>query len=412
MSDNIKKILIIGAGIGQIHLVQLAKEMGLYVIVVSPKGYPAIDYADELFECDIYDYNRIVEFGKLSQVAAVVSDQNDLMVPTVAYVAEKLGLPGLSYEQALSYCDKNRFRSVCRMVGVPVPKSISINSISLDNPLQAPLPWIVKPADSQSSMGITKVECEKDYPKAIDYALGKSKHHKAIVEQFFTGEEFVCEGFVHNGKYYNIFLGDRRYFKGTLIPSQTLFPSLLDDATKGKIINCETKIAAQINPPFGIVHSEYLVNSDTHEFIIVESAIRGGGVYISSHLIPLATSIDANKLLLQCALGKDVEVQSLVQKKENKASAYVCFSLPEGVIVSVQGLEEVKTLSGVSFCDIRDLQVGQQIPKMIAKGQRKGPILICGKDRVELEQIIKKIQDTIKIEVKTKNGSILREIWN
>ena len=407
-----KKILIIGAGIGQIHLVQLAKEMGLYVIVVSPKGYPAIEYADELFECDIYDYDRIAEFGKIRQVDAVTSDQNDLMVPAVAYVAEKLGLPGLTYEQALSYCDKNRFRSVCRAVGVSVPDSVSVEDSSLDNALSASLPWIVKPADSQSSMGISKVEHIEDYPKAIEYALSKSKRRKAIVEQFFTGDEYVCEGFVYNGKYYNIFLGDRRYFKGTLIPSQTLFPSMLDDATKEEIIDCERKIAARIRPSFGIVHSEYLINHDTHEYIIVESAIRGGGVYISSHLIPLATGLDVNKLLLQCAFDEKVDVESFFKEKENKAAAYVCFTLPEGVVEGVRGLDEVAKLPGVSYCDIRDMQVGQHTFKMVAKGQRKGPILISGENRAELELVIKRIQQTLTVKVKTDEGNLLREIWD
>ena len=53
------KVLIIGAGIGQIYIVQTAKKMGLYVIVVSPKGYPAIEYADELFECDSEFFKNI-----------------------------------------------------------------------------------------------------------------------------------------------------------------------------------------------------------------------------------------------------------------------------------------------------------------------------------------------------------------
>ena len=106
------KLLIIGAGIGQINIVRLAKELGIYVAVVSPKGYPAIEFADELFECDIYDYDRIVDFARTNNFTAVISDQNDLMMPSVAYVAEKLGLPGNTYAQVNSYCDKNTFRSI------------------------------------------------------------------------------------------------------------------------------------------------------------------------------------------------------------------------------------------------------------------------------------------------------------
>ena len=139
------KVLIIGAGIGQIYLVQTAKKMGLYVIVVSPKGYPAIDYADELFECDIYDYDRIVEFAKNAHISAVFSDQNDLMMPTVAYVSEKLKLPGNSLEMVLSYCNKEKFRLICDEIGNPSPKHISVRNLSLPENFNVPFPWIVKP---------------------------------------------------------------------------------------------------------------------------------------------------------------------------------------------------------------------------------------------------------------------------
>lgn len=406
-----KKILVIGAGIGQIHLVQLAKEMGLYVIVVSPKGYPAIEFADELLECDIYDYDRIVEYGRINHIDAVTSDQNDLMVPTVAYVAERLGLPGLTYEQALSYCDKNRFRAICHAIDVPVPKSVLVKDCSLPKSFQMPLPWIVKPTDSQSSIGVSKIEYIEEYVSAVDDALCKSKHHKAILESFFEGDEFVCEGFVYQGKYYNIFLGDRRYFKGTLIPCQTLFPSQLDDRIQKNIIDCERKITAYIKPSFGIIHSEYIVNQITGDFIIVESAIRGGGVYISSHLIPLATGIDVNRLLLRCALGENVDMQAYFKNREKKASAYVCFTLPEGTVSKIEGIDIVRQMTGVALCDIRDLKVGQCTQRMAAKGQRKGPILIYGKDRKELESIIKQIQVNIQISIKNKDGVILNEIW-
>lgn len=396
-----KKLLVIGAGIGQINIVQLARNLGIYVIVVSPKGYPAIDFADELFECDIYDYDRIVEFGHRSHVDAVISDQNDLMVPTVAYVAEKLNLPGLSFQQAISYCDKNIFRSICRKIDVPVPESISVTDNRIVDDFNVSFPWIVKPVDSQSSIGISRIDNIGQYKDAVSNALNKSKNNKAIVEQFFYGDEVVCEGFVFQGKYYNIFFGDRRYFKNSLIPCQTLFPSELSFEYQEKIVNCEKKISQFIDAPFGIIHSEYLVNKTTGEFIIVESAIRGGGVYISSHLVPLSTGLDINTLLINCALGNVIEkeVEDFFSHKSMNASAYVCFSLPEGVVTEIHGLDDISYISGVQMSDIRDLQVGETIHEMKTKGMRKGPFILCGKNRNEIEHIINRLKEKLKIKV-------------
>ena len=407
------KLLIIGAGIGQINIVKLAKSMGVYVAVVSPKGYPAIELADELFECDIYDYDRIVDFARENGFTAVTSDQNDLMMPTVAYVAEKLGLPGNTYAQVNSYCNKNAFRSVCERAGVPVPANTEV----IDNSkpyFNVGLPWIVKPSDSQSSIGISKINTIEEYSAAVEYALSKSKHHKAILEQFFVGDEFVCEGFVYHGKYYNLFFGDRRYFQGTLIPSQTLFPSELDKSIQNKILECEKSITHEINPSFGIVHSEYLVNRENGKFCIVESAIRGGGVYISSHLVPLATGIDVNTLLLKCALGQDSPklVEETLSARKEGASAYVCFTLPEGTVKEINGLDKVVGIEGVTMCDIRNLSVGDKTEKMIAKGMRKGPIIIHAPNRQELEAIINKLKRTIDVKIVTHGDKIESAIWN
>lgn len=403
-----KVILIIGAGIGQVHIVKLSQQLGCHVIVVSPKGnYPAIDLADEFFDCDIYDRDKIVDYARDRNIDAVTSDQNDLMMPTVAYVAEALGLPGNTFEQVMSYCDKNMFRKICKDANVPVPANVEISNSDIPLSFNVPLPWIVKPSDSQSSIGISKINNIEEYQEAVKLAISKSKQHKAILEKFFTGTEYVCEGFIYYGKYYNIAFGDRMYFKDSLIPSQTIFPSTLSQSIKDRIVECESRIASTINTNFGIVHSEYLVNDETGDFCIVESAIRGGGVYISSHLIPLSTGFDINTLLLKCALGEKIDVENCFANPDTKVSAYMCFTLPGGIITEVQGIEEIAKIEGVKMFDIRDLGIGTKTEKMTVKGARKGPILIQAKDREELHEIEQRIKDTISIKV---NGHINNSI--
>lgn len=408
-----KKLLVIGAGIGQVHIVQLAKSMEVYTIVVSPNGnYPAIDIADEWYDCDIYDRDRIVAYARQREIDAVVSDQNDLMMPTVAYVAERLGLPGNSFDQVMTYCDKSRFRMMCESIGVPIPMYVSVEDDTLPV-FTAPLPWIIKPIDSQSNIGITKINNIDGYTAAVHNALSKSKLKKAIVEQFFVGKEYVCEGFVFEGKYYHLCFGERRYFDGQLIPSQTIFPAELDKEIQQKIISCESKITSYNKPCFGIIHSEYLVNHETGEFYIIESAIRGGGVYISSHLIPAATGIDVNLLLLQCVLGyasKSMIEEAFVNRKE-KAAAYVCFTLPVGVVSKITGVEKVSNMDGVIMCDVHNLSIGEKTEMMSAKGMRKGPILIEANNRMELEKIINNVKRSVDVSVIQPDDTIASIIW-
>ena len=49
------KIMILGAGIYQVPLIETAKKMGLYTIVVSiPGNYPGFALADKVYYCLLY----------------------------------------------------------------------------------------------------------------------------------------------------------------------------------------------------------------------------------------------------------------------------------------------------------------------------------------------------------------------
>ncbi|MBR3056973.1 MAG: ATP-grasp domain-containing protein [Clostridiales bacterium] len=410
-----QKLLVVGAGIGQMPLIHKAMAKGIHVTVVTVKGdYPAIEVADDCWFIDIYDRDAIVEKAREEGITAVISDQNDLMMPTVAYIAEKLGLPGNRFDQVMSYCDKNTYRDNCDKLGNPVPKHIAVFDENMDlGSIEFPLPWIVKPSDSQSSIGVKRVDDLESAKEAIRFALAKSKTHSAIVEEFFKGKEIVCEGFIVDGKYHLLSFADRKYFDrdDVLIPCQTLFPSNITKTLLDQVVSCEEKMADYIHPSFAIVHSEYLINEETDEIRVVESALRGGGVYISSHLIPLATGLDINELVLSLALGEDVDHEAFFASKQQKASGYVCFYLPEGTITKISGVEEVTALPYVKMVALVNIKVGLETEPMTFKGSRKGPLLVCGEDREDLEKKILQIQDMLKIEVTAPDGSIKGIIW-
>lgn len=410
-----KKLLIIGAGIGQVPLLQKAKARGIHVTVVSiPGNYPCFELADDIIYMDIYNRDGIVEEARKREITAVISDQNDLMIPTVAYVSEKLGLPGNKFDTVMTFCNKNRFRDMCDAAGVPCPKHKSVSKETIAAPIDMSFPLMVKPADSQSSIGVKKVRNEQELKEALDFAISKSPTGNAIVEEFFQGCEVVCEGFINEGKYYLLQFADRKYFDlpEVLIPSQTLFPSTLKKEFKDRIVECESKLAAYAKPSFAIVHSEYLINEATGEIRVVESALRGGGVYISSDLVPMATGIDINDVLLRKVLGEEVDVDKVFDQRKENASAYVCFYLNEGTIGFVKGVEEVKALPFVREAYINDLQVGQKTGLPTYKGARKGPILVYGSDLEDLERNILTVQNTLHAEVKEGNGTISGIHWS
>jgi hypothetical protein len=207
---------------------------------------------------------------------------------------------------------------------------------------------------------------------------------------------------------------DRKYFalNNMFIPSQTVFPSLVSQSILDKIEQCESKMAAYINPSFAIVHSEYLYNAETGEIRVVESALRGGGVYISSHLVPLYSGIDINDTLVDCILGNEVDMEKVMIKRNNKAAGYVCFYLPGGTVCKADGFDEVRQLDFVKMMCVNDIKVGMETPPLTHKGQRLGPILVTGKDRDDIEKNIQIMQNTLQILVEGKDGDRHCINWN
>ena len=233
------------------------------------------------------------------------------------------------------------------------------------------------------------------------------------MEEFFDGKELVAEGFIYKGKYYNLGFADRKYFKleNLFIPSQTVFPSTVSQNLLNAIGLCEQKMAAYVNPEFAIVHSEYLYNEESGEFRVVESALRGGGVYISSHLIPLYSGIDINEVLLDCIVGNPIDIEQVFSEISRKAAGYVCFYLPKGTITQVEGIDTLGKKDFVKMICLEDVRVGEVTQSLTHKGQRLGPIIVSGQDRDDIEKKIKEIQGILKVVVVDELGNEFGINW-
>ena len=412
---DMSKIMIIGAGAGQVPIIRAAKRRGLETVVVSPYGpYPGIDEADTLVPIDIYDKPAVLEAAKREKIDYVISDQSDFAVPTVAYVAENLGLVGNSIATAEIYSDKGCQRRFCQENGLMVPSAFTVSCE--DDLLRVPFgfPWVVKPVDSQGSRGVCRVDNHTEVIDAFRDAMRYTKKETVVVEEFFEGREVVCEGFVIDGVYHNVAFADREYFNipGKFIPSKTIFPSSISEDAKHNMIQQDALFARKANARFGIIHSEYLVN-EYGDFRLVETALRGGGVYISSHLIPMSTGLDLTELLLDYLLqGPDsVASQLAVQRKSVvRSAAYVCFYLESGTVSTVRGLDEIRKNPNVQIADVDKVVSGFCYQGLKHKGDRLGPFVVAGDTRDELMETVRDIQSKYVICMNSLDEDVV--VWN
>ena len=87
------------------------------------------------------------------------------------------------------------------------------------------------------------------------------------------------------------------------------------------------------------------------------------------------------------------------------------FNFADGVVESISGAEEIKALPFVRRAYIDDIKIGQKTEKMTYKGARKGPILVQGENREDLEQNIITVQNLLDIKVRKPDSQIAGIVW-
>lgn len=408
-----KKIMILGAGKNQIPLIKHAQKNGFFTIVISKGGdYPGFKISDKKIEIDVREKEKILEIAKQENITGILTDQTDISVPTVAYVAEMLGLPGIGYNCAMRFTNKYLMRQCSGKIGFHLLKYYQASSFDEVKSIidRVRFPLVIKPVDSQGSRGVSRVNHYDKLKNKFNDAKNKSANGFVILEEYFQGKEIVVEAFTVDFRVSNLIIGDSYDFiiPDIFIPKKRIFPTSLNRNLKREVLKLNGHLISSLKLKFGITHSEYLVNEDTGQICLVEIAARGGGVFISSDLVKLGCGIDVNDLLIKFATGEKIELNQ--QNIKEGASGYICFGLPEGTICSIKNRAKVKSLPGVHKAFLDDVQVGKRIVKMKDKTMRFGPILISGINRKAVNETIENVKKTLAVEVDTEEG-IKGIIW-
>lgn len=404
-------ILVLGAGALQVPLIQTIQARGYNPVVVSlHNDEPGMLMVKDKVVGDFCDEEFTLQIAKDWNVIAVVTDQTDLPVRTIAYVCDHLGLPSIGYKTACLFTDKFLMREKCKEIGVKTIAYSLVDSLEEAKKFFIDLHHsaILKPINNQGSKGVYKVssieELEEKYAEATRYARGQ----KILIEEFITGQELVIEALAFDGKVTNLVCGDTHYFevKDAFAAKDRIFPSMLDEEIVNKALNLNKKIVGGFGLSRGLTHGEYII--DGHDVYLIEIAARGGGVYISSDIIPLMTGFNTTSFIIDIATKSTVDTPFIEYKK--MCTCYIAFFLPEGVINEVKGVREIQSLPYVHHNNLDALYIGKHIGKNIDKTSRYFLIMEAS-DRSELEERIELVHKLLQVNVD--NGFKTKGIvWN
>lgn len=287
------KIAVLGANEPLIPFYRQAHELGYEIIGIAIEdGAVCQKYCDRFYSVSFADKDKVLRICQKENIDGILSFSLESALPTVAYVAQKLGLISNSEESIKLTQSKFAQRQALEATGIPVPKYYQIKSKEDLSLVDCHYPVIVKPVDSGGSQGICKVETPDGLVEAYRYAKDYSKSGHVIVEEFIDGREFSVEYISHAGKHYFLQITDKVTSGAPrFVEMEHHQPAEIPIDVWNRIkLMVEASLSA-LKVENSASHTEIKLNNKG-ELFIIETGARMGGDFISSDLVRLSTGYD------------------------------------------------------------------------------------------------------------------------
>lgn len=392
-----KRLMVIGGGEWQVPIVQTAKEMGIFVVNTNlyPDS-PAFHVADAGVVIDVLDKEKNLDCAREYGIDAVITDQSDIAVSTVAYVSEQLGLPGIGTNTSSLFTNKFKMRELCSKQGFPTPQYKLCQELSdaysfID---ECGLPIVVKPPANQSSRGVAKVSSIDQVSDAYKNALQYSHDGKVLLEEFLGGVELTVDGVQLNaGGHYCLATSFKTHYKhNEMVASQLWFSQDHCDINYDELHRQHNRLIKEMLLPFGLTHAEYKYYQG--KFYLIEVAARGGGTRLSSDIVPLMGGIDSNQLLIRMALGE--KITSICPVYKDRVAALDFFEFKPGHVKAITGAEKLMAIRKVVSMGL-NVEVGDVITPARDDRARHGYVIAYDANADALRNLLAEIHQTIQV---------------
>jgi biotin carboxylase len=391
----LKKILIISGGQWQVPIAKKAKKLGLIVICTNLyEDSPAFKYADYSYVANVLDKDENLKIAIKHSIDAVITDQSDIAVNTVAYINETLGLNGVDIDTAELFTNKFRMRQELKADDLHHPKYKLCKNIDevVEFYKNVNADIILKPLDNQSSRGIEFITNIDTINKSFENTMSYSKDNTILAEEFIGGIELTVEGFKYKDSMHKSFaVSKKSYFKNIVGVANSLqYQPTFDEFDINKIKKINNNIFDKLI--FGITHVEYKYFNN--KFYLIEAAIRGGGTKVSSHITPIVSGYDTNELLIKTAIGEDIQFKEIKYDKQNAILKF--FSFDGGIVSNIIGTE-IKKDNNILDLEL-EFKVGDTLAKPIDDRSRVGYFIAYADTLNKLDKIIHNIENSVKVE--------------
>lgn len=390
---NSKTAIVLGGTNPHIALINNLKNRGYYTILIDYyENPPAKQYADEHIRESALEKDKVLSIAKETNAELVVSCCVDRFIPICSYVSEQLNLKfPISYENSLKLTNKLLMKNLMMENKISTGIYIEVNENFSNEDIKFNFPLVVKPSDSEGSIGIGYIESADEVLEKIQDALAASKNKKAIIEEFYKGEEIQVDFYIQNN-IPQILLARQKLKKittnGTFITLGSLIPVELNQ----KLNNELNEIAKQIAFALKINNTPLLIQAIINEdqIKVIEFTARVGG-QLSYKIIKDQTGIDIIDLFVSGVLNEQKHID--IKNSEDKLLTYIIHA-NKGVYNSFKGYE--RFISDKTIKDFVEYRTkGMQIPEGLSAKNRIGAITFSGKNIDELKYKYQLVMNSI-----------------
>lgn len=345
-----KKIMILGVGAAQLNLIREAKSLGYHVAVCDMRAESeGAKLADSFYPVNYMNREEILKAAEREQIDGVISNSEPAML-NVAWLSQRLGLPGNTEESVQTLLSKEKFRALQKKVGVFAPAHFVADSPEslLNRARSMKYPVIVKPTESSGTRGTARFDayCELNMTSAYRICADFSRNGLVTIEEYVRMNNLRvndADVFVLGGEFlWDGWLWEDRSPDAPMLPMTEIYPMALPDERKAEIRATVEKILKGS----GVRHGEYNVETyytEDNQVFVIEINPRQAGNYIPQ-LIEQHTGVSLTRLLVSTAVNDMCYYEELktYERQYNFVTLQVVFSKRDGIFKELYLAPEIK----------------------------------------------------------------------
>ena len=387
-----KRLLVQGAGRGNLGIMKSAISHGVYTVVTGLGGdYPCTSLADMNCFANITNPDEVLKVAQEQKVDGAVICCSDTGLKAIGRVNDILGLTGLTEKSADESSNKFLMKEKLVKAGVRTAQFFLLHN---EDELYAAVdkinyPVIIKATDLQGSRGICIVKEENQLLKSFNDVMSQTQKDYCIIEEFLVGEEYGAQSFIYNGEVLFVLPhGDETMMCKTAVPVGHYMPyvmsqELFEDTCKQ--VKNAIKALGFNNCPVNVD----LIEKDGKAYII-ELTGRVG-----ANCLPELTSnyfgINYYDMILATCLGESPLPIFAKRQEPCTTLARMVRSDKTGVVKSIN----IPEIDGAQIHMF--IKEGAEVRVFTNCNDAIGEVIVKGKDMNECERIMDNVLSQIKV---------------